>query len=116
MASTGTRTVSRPLRIGSQVRRLRLRRRIADHRFDLAAATQLGEQVHQLVALSHRGALFDQLAHVRECRGQAHVVDGLEDVVDGARFEGLHRESIVGRHENDHRQFVWLELCQHVEA
>ena len=115
MASTGTRTVSRPLRIGSQFGACGAGAELAGG-FDLAAAAQLGQQVHELVALGHGGALLDQLAHVRERGGEPRIVDGLEHIVDGARLEGLHRETIVGGDEHDHRQLVRLQLGQHVEA
>ena len=85
-------------------------------RLDLAAAAQLGQQVHELVALGHRGALLGELAHVGQRGGEPRIVDRLQHVVDGARFEGLHREPVVRRHEHDHRQLVRLQLGQHVEA
>ena len=99
---------------GQPVRDVRRHRRIGA--FDLAAAAQLREQVDQLVALADRGALFDELAYVRERRGEPRIVDGLENVVDGACLEGLHGEAVVGRHEHDHRQLVRLQFGQDVET
>ena len=115
MACTGTRTVSRPLRIGSQFGDcVAARRWLA--RSDFAAAAQFGQQIHELVALGHRGALLGELAHVGERGGEPRIVDRLQHVVDGACFEGLHRESVVRRHEDDHRQLMRLQLGEHVEA
>ena len=115
MACTGTRTVSRPLRIGSQFGACsRAVRRFAEP--DLAAAAQLGQQVHELVALGDGGALLGELANVRERGREPRIVHRLQHVVDGARFEGLNGEAVVGRHEHDHRQLVRLQLGEHVEA
>ena len=83
---------------------------------DFAAAAQVGQQVHELVAFRHRGALLGELAHVGERRGEPRFVDRLQHVVDGARLEGLHGEAVVRGDEHDHRQFVRLQLREHVEA
>ena len=83
---------------------------------DFAAAAQFGQQVHELVALGHRGALLGELAHMGERGGEPRIVDRLQYVVDGACLKRLHRESVIRRHEDDHRQLMRLQFGEHIEA
>ena len=56
------------------------------------------------------------LAYARQRRGEARLVDGLQQVVDGARLERLDGVLIVGGDEHHQRQRFLRQLRQHLEA
>ena len=54
-------------------------------------------------------------AHPVERAGKPLLVDGLQQVVERARLEGVDREAVEGRHEHDHRHAFLRHARQHVE-
>src|ERR1700686_1555896 len=74
----------------------------------LTAAGDLGDDLQQSVALIGGGPGTHVLAHPRERRGEAHIVDRLQQVVDRARFERLDGVLVVGGDEHQVR-LVLLE-------
>ena len=53
---------------------------------------------HQAVGLPAKG---DALLGAFEGAGEAGIVEGLEEIVEGAGVKGFERILIVGRHEDD---------------
>ena len=82
----------------------------------LAAAGDLGDDLHEPVALVG-GVAARTCSRTRVQGGlEAHVIDRLEQVVDGARLEGLDGVLVVGGDEHQHRQGFLRQVRQHLEA
>ena len=82
----------------------------------LPAPGYLRDDLHQPVAL-HRGVARPQVfADPRHRLGKARLVDGLEEVVDGARLECPDRVLVIGGDEHDHWQRLLRQVRQHLEA
>ena len=81
----------------------------------LPAAGDLGDDLHQPVALLGCVAGAHVLAHARQGCLEAHVIDGLEQVVDGARLEGLDGVLVIGGYEHQHRQRLLRQVREHLE-
>src|SRR6266480_493877 len=82
---------------------------------ELPAAGDLGDDLQQSVALIGGGPGTHVLAHPRERRGEARIVDGFEQVVDRTRFERLDGVLVVGGDEHHHRQRLLRQVRQHFE-
>ena len=61
-------------------------------------------------------ALPVQLAHPIERFAKTSLSDGLQEIIHGARFEGLDRMLVVGGHDHDDRELAALQFPDHIEA
>src|SRR5438105_3074321 len=83
---------------------------------ELAAAGDLRDDLEQAVALIGGGAGAHVLAHPCECRGEARIVDRLQEVVHRTRLERLDGVLVVGGDEHHHRQRLLRQVRQHLET
>src|SRR5436853_246370 len=83
---------------------------------ELAAAGDLRDDLEQAVALIGGGAGAHVLAHACECRGEARIVDRLQEVVHRTRLERLDGVLVVGGDEHHHRQRLLRQVRQHLET
>ena len=84
--------------------------------FDIPRPGEALEEVGQ--ALVERAVVIarDGLACAIDGRAETVLVERLEHVVEGVRVEGLDREVVVGRHEDDRRHGLGPDLGDDVEA
>ena len=84
-----------------------------------AAGGGSGELAHQdFQALDRRGLGFDHFLGALDGFGDARLVEGLEDVVDGVHVESLDGVIVEGGGEDDLRQalFAFEKLFDYAEA
>jgi len=82
----------------------------------LAAAGDLGNDLQQPVALIGGALGAHVLTHPRQRGGEARLVDGLQQIVDGVRLERLDGVLIVGRDEHHQRHGLLRQPREHLES